>query len=173
MWLTDSPNNGCSTLQTKCWVELGEKADTTIQSSGNAFWFWADARPNGSGGSYNQHNAALVQGGDLGGSAGMEVYNSGTNQYTATISANSGVIFSGNSTNNTMHTNSELLGMELAGTNGSNAPTATFTNNDYYLPSGYWFYQGTPTWQRFWNTPTAGSYIPNSTGGTVTTVCAC
>jgi hypothetical protein len=174
LWLLDTTSSGCP--QGACWIEVGYHTVTNAGGTSTVNqYYWADWRPGDT--KLNVHPLANVASADLGNNVWLEIEFQGSNQWQI-IAQPSSALYSGLSTNNTMHGNRIEIGMELAGTSGASANTGYFTSNEWQsVNNGSWNYQSSsgthisqaPT-NSGWLHPPAGA---SNLGGTFSTGCVC
>ncbi len=152
-----------------CWVEAGIIAYGSNSSKypNSERWFWADLRP---GSHYYDHPATgTLHSQDYSLSALMDIFQSGTNQYTISINNNnSGTGVTGliaYSTGNTMRPDAIRAGLEISGTGGWQVPITHFTQNFWRALDNNWHPQtseGAPQTPNipadgYWNIPPASN----------------
>lgn len=141
IWVAQ-PNNSsgdCSSNLNFCWVEAGYAAGGS-NNGASEYFFWADVRPCSCGG-YHEHDSANLQSGDYGSVVNIGIYQASSSTWTVNVFGGATSI-TGTSIAQTMSPSNILIGQELAGTSGANAPTAHFTSNEWRNRSGIWSEQG-------------------------------
>lgn len=143
MWLYDTTQTttGCRAAPRQwCWVEEGYSVFSNTSAKN---YYWADYRPNSSGGSYGDHE--LCQCVSTGGTASLYIYNGGGQVWVASIyDTGTGFSSTNYSTSNSMSSGGNRIevGMEMATSNGSpSAPNADFIHNQWRDSSGTYHYQ--------------------------------
>lgn len=175
LWLIDTTTN-CGGTGWACWVEAGYG---TRDDQPGIWYFWMDIRP-GDNGFLNKHFVYQVPSGDFGQYFEYLIDQGPNNTFTiAVFNALSGdEIWSGTSTNNSMHANDIEIGLETTDETYSYAVNAYFRKSQYHRSNGVWNWQanpGTVTSQ----TPATFTWEqqPNSTnnppGGIGLTSCGC
>jgi hypothetical protein len=119
----------------ECWIEVGESAGTTDYSNGQAFWFWADARP---GYQFIIHPYSQISSSEFGQTAPLEISYSGNSNFAVYAWDSAAYGINRTSTSNSMAANQMSFGMELLGSNGASAPQATFTYPMYEPSPSVW-----------------------------------
>jgi len=123
----------------QCRIEAGYTTgnyDSSIHTA-DVLYFWEELKPNSTP---MVHVYGFVPGQDFGHKATIKIYAECCNAFNVEIDGYSQSWYA-TSTNNTMAVNDINIGQELAGSSGSTAPTAYFTNNIWIDRSGNSHYQ--------------------------------
>lgn len=141
MWVAQPSSSGdCGSVGSNyCWVEAGYASGGSNNGAGEYF-FWADVRPCSCGG-YHEHDSNSLQSGDYGNVVNIGIYQTSSSTWAANL-IGWVTSWTGTSTGQTMSASMIMIGQELGGTSGANAPTAYFTSNEWRNASGVWLYQG-------------------------------
>jgi len=138
MWVAQPSSSGdCAGNGNFCWVEAGYANGDAENGEIGQYFYWADVRPCSCGG-YHEHDSGILKSGDYGNEAGVGIFKDDSSDWGAYVDGTDTSV-SGVSTGQTMQATMILIGQELAGTSGANAPTAHFTYN-------YWQDQNNGSW---------------------------
>jgi hypothetical protein len=128
MWVAQASSSGdCASNGNFCWVEAGYADGGAANGEIGQYFFWADVRPCSCGG-YHEHDSGVLQSGDYGNEAGVGIFRNDSSDWGVYVNG-AVTSISGTSTGQTMSPALILIGQELVGTSGANAPTAHFTYN--------------------------------------------
>ena len=136
-WITDL-NHGCFGA-TVSWVEMGQ---ATRLSDAKEYYFWVDCRP---GYQYFEHWVSTVPSGDVGHYFYYLIkYLNSTTYNLYLMNSSGGVVWSAQSTSNTMQPNRQQIGLETTSTSATSASSAYFKLTEWERPNGAFSYQTNP-----------------------------
>lgn len=143
MWVAQVSGSGdCANYGNFCWVEAGYANGNAENGEIGQYLFWSDVRPCSCGG-YHEHDSPVLKNGDYGNEADVGIFRDDSSDWGVYVDGTDTSI-SGVSTGQTMQATIIVIGQELAGTSGANAPTAHFTYNYWQdINNGSWHFQTT------------------------------
>lgn len=141
MWVAQQSSSGdCANNGNFCWVEAGYANGDAENGEIGQYFYWADVRPCSCGG-YHEHDSPVLSNGDYGNEADVGIFRDDSSDWGVYVDG-ADTSISGVSSSQTMQPTIILIGQELAGTSGANAPTAHFTYNYWQNPNnGSWNFQ--------------------------------
>ena len=133
-WIVQAHDNtGDCGAYDACWIEAGY-----ANKGSDEFFYWADVRPCSCGG-YHEFDSAALQSGDYS-YVNIGIYRTSSSTWAVNVFG-ADTSLSGTSTGQTYSPSDILIGQELGGTSGANAPEAYFTSNEWRDGGANWHEQ--------------------------------